>query len=202
MKALSLDPGSYDGTYKLIGEEISLDFINTISWPDTEWEHDWLHNADNFIKWAVAADVISKQNSKKLSEQSNAALNNQMKDVYLVRKEVAKILTAFAFEDKPDAVVVKKADDLYHRIVKHRHINAKNYEWIWDEPATLSDLLNPVIWNAVYIITELDHSRLKYCGSCKWLFYDKTKNKSRKWCDMEDCGSRDKALRYYHRQKK
>ena len=108
MKALTLDPGSYDGTYKLIGEEISLDFINTVSWPATQWEHDWLHNADNFIKWAVAAGVINKQNAKKLSKQSNAALTNQMKDVYLIRKELAKILTAFAFEDKVDPVVVKK----------------------------------------------------------------------------------------------
>ena len=202
MKSLTLDPDGYDGTYKLLGEEISLDFVNTISWPNTEWEHDWLQSADNFLKWAIAAGVTDKQTAKKLASQSNAALTNQMKEVYLIRKELAKILTTFAFEEKTDPAVVKKTDDLYHKIVKHRHIDTKSYEWIWDEPTILTDLLNLVMWNAVYIITELDHSRLKYCGSCKWLFYDKTKNKSRRWCDMEDCGSRDKALRYYHRQKK
>jgi predicted RNA-binding Zn ribbon-like protein len=91
---------------------------------------------------------------------------------------------------------------MVHKIFEHRHINSSNYEWIWNEPKTLHDVLSPVIWNAAQIITESDHSRIKYCSSCNWLFYDKTKNKSRKWCDMEDCGSRDKSLRYYHRQKK
>jgi len=202
MKSLALDPGSYEGTYKLIGEEICFDFVNTISWPETEKEHDWLHSANNFVNWALAAGLINKTQAKKMKFQSNTALNHQMKEVYAIRKELYIILSAFAFEEKIEATVIKKLDALFQKIVEHRHIDIKTYEWIWDEPAILSAILNPVIWNAVYVVTELDHSRIKHCVTCNWLFYDKTKNKSRRWCDMNDCGSRDKALRYYHRQKK
>jgi len=202
MKPLQLDSNGYEGTYKLIGEEVSFDFVSTISWPETEWAHDWLHNADNFINWSVAAGLIDKKQAKKLGSQSNAELNRQMKEVYSIRKELYQVLTAFAFEEKPATIIVKKADTLFHKVTKYRHIDARTYKWIWDEPLILSAVLYPVIWNAVSIITDLDHSRVKHCGACNWLFYDKTKNKSRRWCDMEDCGSRDKALRYYHRQKK
>ena len=202
MKALKLDPGSYAGTYKLIGEELCFDFVNTVSWPETDREHDWLNSADNYFKWALAAGLIDKQSAKRLGTQTNKELASQMKNVYAIRRELYSILTDFAFEKKPDLLLVKKIDSLFHQVVRFRHIDPKTYEWIWDERITLSAILNPVIWNAVYVITELDHSRIKYCDACNWLFYDKTKNKSRRWCDMEDCGSRDKALRYYHRQKK
>ncbi|HBF28133.1 CGNR zinc finger domain-containing protein [Rhizobium sp.] len=43
--------------------------------------------------------------------------------------------------------------------------------------------------------------RLKICGNCGWLFLDKSKNRSRTWCDMAVCGNRVKASRHYHRTK-
>lgn len=43
--------------------------------------------------------------------------------------------------------------------------------------------------------------RLKICGNCGWLFLDKSKNRSRSWCDMAVCGNRVKANRHYHRTK-
>jgi CGNR zinc finger/Putative stress-induced transcription regulator len=36
--------------------------------------------------------------------------------------------------------------------------------------------------------------------SCRWLFYDTTRNHSRTWCTDTTCGSREKAKRYYRRQ--
>ncbi|MGH7448040.1 MAG: CGNR zinc finger domain-containing protein, partial [Longimicrobiales bacterium] len=48
---------------------------------------------------------------------------------------------------------------------------------------------------------ELD--RVKLCGNdaCAWLFIDVSRNRSRRWCDMKDCGNRAKARRHYARQK-
>ncbi|OLP43759.1 CGNR zinc finger domain-containing protein [Rhizobium oryziradicis] len=43
--------------------------------------------------------------------------------------------------------------------------------------------------------------RLKICGNCGWLFLDKSKNRSRVWCDMAVCGNRVKASRHYHHKK-
>jgi predicted RNA-binding Zn ribbon-like protein len=43
--------------------------------------------------------------------------------------------------------------------------------------------------------------RLKICGHCGWLFLDRSKNRSRAWCDMAVCGNREKAKRHYKRQR-
>ncbi len=44
--------------------------------------------------------------------------------------------------------------------------------------------------------------RLKVCrlGTCRWAFYDHTKNGSGAWCSMRACGSRAKARAYRARQ--
>jgi predicted RNA-binding Zn ribbon-like protein len=41
-------------------------------------------------------------------------------------------------------------------------------------------------------------TRLKLCGSdsCRWAFYDRSKNHSSRWCTMASCGNRAKARRF------
>ena len=41
-------------------------------------------------------------------------------------------------------------------------------------------------------------SRLKLCNSqsCRWAFYDRSKNHSSRWCTMASCGNREKARRF------
>ena len=40
--------------------------------------------------------------------------------------------------------------------------------------------------------------RLKLCGSgtCRWAFFDRSKNHSSRWCTMATCGNRAKARRF------
>jgi len=40
--------------------------------------------------------------------------------------------------------------------------------------------------------------RLKLCGSdtCRWAFFDRSKNRSSRWCTMASCGNREKARRF------
>jgi len=44
--------------------------------------------------------------------------------------------------------------------------------------------------------------RLKACTDegCQWAFYDTTRNRSRTWCSMEECGNREKTRRYRERK--
>lgn len=44
--------------------------------------------------------------------------------------------------------------------------------------------------------------RLKLCtdSNCRWVFFDRSKNHSSRWCSMESCGNRAKARRF--RQKR
>jgi len=36
-------------------------------------------------------------------------------------------------------------------------------------------------------------------GTCRWLFLDKSKNHTRRWCNMKACGNRMKARRFHER---
>lgn len=46
-------------------------------------------------------------------------------------------------------------------------------------------------------------SRLKTCpaDTCRWAFYDTSKNRSKTWCDMAVCGNRRKTRAYRARQR-
>jgi predicted RNA-binding Zn ribbon-like protein len=47
-------------------------------------------------------------------------------------------------------------------------------------------------------MAEPEWSRLKLCGSstCRWAFYDRSRNHSSRWCSMASCGNREKARRF------
>jgi len=48
-----------------------------------------------------------------------------------------------------------------------------------------------------------DWERLKLCGSrtCRWAFFDRSRNHSSRWCRMASCGNRQKAKRFRERAK-
>ncbi|MFI7061239.1 CGNR zinc finger domain-containing protein [Kribbella sp. NPDC050124] len=49
---------------------------------------------------------------------------------------------------------------------------------------------------AVELVRTVDLRQLRACpvdeGGCGWLFLDRSRNGSRRWCSMEDCGTRAK----------
>ena len=51
--------------------------------------------------------------------------------------------------------------------------------------------------------TTLDRSRIRRCGNprCVLLYFDTTRNRSRRWCDMAVCGNRAKASAHYRRHR-
>ena len=56
--------------------------------------------------------------------------------------------------------------------------------------------------SALMLAASGEPERLKICPNCQWLFLDRSRNRSRTWCDMTVCGNRAKASRHYQRQKK
>jgi hypothetical protein len=46
-------------------------------------------------------------------------------------------------------------------------------------------------------------SRLKACArdSCRWVFYDGSRNRSGRWCSMQVCGNREKTAAYRARRR-
>lgn len=54
---------------------------------------------------------------------------------------------------------------------------------------------------AVAAMSSDDWHRLKVCPAddCQWVFYDESRNRSRRWCSMEGCGNRSKVRSYRRR---
>ncbi len=55
--------------------------------------------------------------------------------------------------------------------------------------------------SALSLVANPEPDRLKICPNCGWLFLDRSRNRSRTWCDMAVCGNRSKAKRHYRRSR-
>jgi len=86
-----------------------------------------------------------------------------------------------------------------------------------DRPSDLADLLEAIAAmlrldetalietatarSALGLLSDETSQRIRICGNCGWLFIDRSKNRSRIWCDMAVCGNRVKANRHYSAKK-
>jgi predicted RNA-binding Zn ribbon-like protein len=76
-------------------------------------------------------------------------------------------------------------------------------EWAWAyQPDDLGRVLWPVTRSAIELIQSGQYRRVGQCEDdrgCGYLFLDTSRNRSRRWCSMESCGNRAKAMRHYHK---
>ncbi|MBL0371255.1 CGNR zinc finger domain-containing protein [Rhizobium sp. KVB221] len=56
--------------------------------------------------------------------------------------------------------------------------------------------------SALKLVSQPEPDRMKVCPNCGWLFLDKSRNRSRNWCDMAVCGNRAKARLHYSKKRK
>ena len=204
MDAVPLDPGTYGGTYKLVGGQLSLDLINTVSWPGTPREHDWFEPATNITLWAVEVGLIDDEARRTLKETQSKnpeGWSSELAAVRTIRNSLRAAISPVARGESPDTQSIDRLNRSLVGACARRRLDSETLKWSWPVPTTMVELMAPVVWNAGEVLSNIDPQRLGHCPSCDWLFHDATRNRSRRWCDMEDCGSRDKALRYYHRRK-
>jgi predicted RNA-binding Zn ribbon-like protein len=188
VESLPFDPGDYDGTYKLVGGRVSLDLVNTVSWPSGEHRHDWFDQPANVTAWWGAVG---------LAPVRSAAVDPGV--VRGFRGVLTDVLRPLAHGDTPDAGAVARFNELLAAARARRLIDPTTLDWTWLGAERAEDVLAPVVVDAAEVITS-GRERLKHCPSCDWLFEDHTRNGARRWCDMADCGSRAKARAYYRRR--
>lgn len=53
------------------------------------------------------------------------------------------------------------------------------------------------------LLTSQDVQRIKICDNedCRWVFFDESRNRARRWCDDKMCGNLMKVRRFRERQK-
>jgi predicted RNA-binding Zn ribbon-like protein len=80
-----------------------------------------------------------------------------------------------------------------NKVASHLHLTSESSR----------HLLVPIAESAAWLLEHGDMSLVRCCENpaCILFFYDTTKNKRRRWCSMDACGSRAKAAAYYRRSR-
>jgi predicted RNA-binding Zn ribbon-like protein len=204
-----LDPGTYSGTYSATAGRLCLDFTNTLSWRDSERQHDWLDSYANLVEWGLIVGTLSDETAKRLHREAArrpGEAEQVLKGAVELREAIYRIFSAIAAESSPPAADVDALNAALAEALTHLRLFPAADLFVWDwvgDAGALDRMLWPVAWSAADLLTLEDLDRVGECQGegCGWLFMDMSRNRSRRWCDMGDCGNRAKARRYYHRHK-
>ncbi|RRO16736.1 zf-CGNR multi-domain protein [Saccharopolyspora rhizosphaerae] len=76
--------------------------------------------------------------------------------------------------------------------------------WRLGSASRVEDALRVIAADAISIIAGERDGRLALCASptCRAAFFDTSQSRTRKWCDMNTCGNRQKKARYHANQRK
>jgi predicted RNA-binding Zn ribbon-like protein len=80
----------------------------------------------------------------------------------------------------------------------------RGFRWRWAGGGTsLESVLWPIARSAGELLASEERSQVRVCDAdtCAWLFVDRSRNRSRRWCSMDSCGNRAKARRHYSRKR-
>ena len=188
---------------RLLGGHPSLDFVNTVGGRThataakyvVDREH--LHSIDDLYAWAVEAAMIAPRTPRSTSVRLDRALR--------FRESLYRIFKAFADERKPDArdldvlnreLAEARAHERLSIVEGRAAIVSGDRDW-------LERLLRVIARAAAELLTSEQMSRVRQCGgeSCGWLFLDTSRNRSRQWCDMKDCGNLAKVRRFREKRR-
>lgn len=208
------------GKFKLIGGNISVDFINTVSGRFTNpfkrakrdykdfYRSDKLENYADLLAWSLKCGLIDKKAAKslfRLTENEPRKAERVLKRAVSLRESVYRLFKSAIEGWQPETADLKRLNTELSIARRYQHLTAaKNnfvFEWI-DRADARDQMLWKISVSAAETLTAKDLSRLRQCGNdiCKWLFLDTSRNRSRQWCDMKDCGNLAKVRRFRARQ--
>jgi predicted RNA-binding Zn ribbon-like protein len=79
-----------------------------------------------------------------------------------------------------------------------------NRRWRLSSASCVEDALGVIAADAISIIAGERDGKLALCASptCQAAFFDTSQSRTRKWCDMNTCGNRQKKARFNANQRK
>lgn len=207
-----------DERWKFIGGSIPLDFVNSGAVRVREDDKnpldyrilkDKLESYQELVTWAQKSGIIDEKAARKLHHY--ASKNKQTaEDIFLkaivLREAVYRILISLLNGLQPEEEDVEELRSVCVSAREHQKLIFDSDKFRWD-----LDLENPapgsINWQIALSASELLTSdklhRIKQCPgeNCGWLFLDSSKNGSRQWCDMKDCGNLAKVRKFREKQK-
>lgn len=194
---------------KTVGGPACLDFANTVSRRDTDAPNERLFSYAHLVEWAEHIALISSEEGARLraaGEAQPAEAAAVFTRAVALREALFRIFARNADGKPPDAADLAILNREIAGCYPFLHLSASEtgYAWRWaDAPARLDRILWPVVDSAAELLTAGELDRVRICAGqhCGWLFVDRSKNRSRRWCDMQECGNVAKVRRYRRRHK-
>ncbi len=197
--------------YGLLRERLCLDFTNTSDEHPSKPDAEFLHKYAHLVEWATFAGAVSDAQGEQLLTTADAQPEEAasvLQYAITVRDTIYRVLSAAAAGQPPAAADMESFNAMLSQAMTHMQMATvpdNEYRWIYRrDDHDLGAMLWPVLWSASVVLTSRDLHHLRECASddCTWLFLDTSKNHSRRWCSMTQCGNRAKARTHYHRVRK
>jgi predicted RNA-binding Zn ribbon-like protein len=193
-----------------IGGVLCLDFTNTASWRAAHRTAEHLNDFGDLVRWCTESAIISQETALALSgqaEQNSVHASAVLAGARELRDTLYRIFIALCRRKAPARGDLRLLNETLDQAPLRFEVRREKKGFSCERKpggTGFARLLGPVVWSAAELLTSGNTEQIKCCASdtCGWLFLDNTKNHSRRWCDMADCGSRAKAKRYYHRKTK
>jgi predicted RNA-binding Zn ribbon-like protein len=201
---------------RLIGGRLCLDFVNTVDGRKSDSPRskskstknlvlgDKLKNYSDLVEWSRHSDIVTATEAGRLIQESKRkamATKAVFDRAIALREALHRICKAKVTGRMPQSVDLETLNDELLRARSHEELThtVDGFIWEWiDSEAALDRMLWSIAHSAAEFLTTGDLSRLRECGGeeCGWLFEDTSRNRSRQWCDMQDCGNLAKVRRY------
>jgi predicted RNA-binding Zn ribbon-like protein len=189
-----------------VGGNLALDFANTAEGtPEGKIEREHLLGYEDLVFWGCHVGLLSGQQGEWLLEQGwarPAEANAVFIRAIDFRGHLYGLFRAVAEGDNPPTESVELLRRFECEALSHAALapSGDRFGWKWDLGDDLARMLWPVAHSATELLVSGPLGRVKGCAGCNWLFVDESRNKSRRWCAMEECGTHAKMRRYVARR--
>jgi len=196
--------------FELTGGAPCLDFANTVDNRPTA-TRELLRSYGDLVTWAEQSRILDAAAAAELraeAERRPGAAESALAGARALREAIYAIFSARAGGRGAPAGALATLNAALAPSLARLRLDARDgdaFGWQWSlEDGALDGLLAPIVDSAAELLTSSDLARVRECeaDNCGWLFIDRSRNRSRRWCDMSVCGNRAKVRRHYQRTKR
>jgi len=177
-----------------------LQFTNTVGERKGPGRSERFSSSDDLKSWLQAKGILHPEAATPVEDPRS------VERALRLREAIYGIASAIARHGQPDENDLSELNWNVQRAVVGAKLEPGNQSLAWNtesQRTTIAGCLGLIALSAAGLFTGIRADRIRECGNetCGWLFLDLSKNRSRKWCDMSDCGNRAKARRYYSKKR-
>lgn len=204
------DKKTHTGDLKeLLGKSLCLDFINTLSWRGRQEPKELLNTYQDLVTWSRHINILADKDVEMLTRKADKHPSEAKKafsSAIELREAIYSIFSPIAKGTVLPKKDLSRFNKYLSRVMMSSQIIKTEDGFSWEtsfDKNKLDWMLSPIIRSAAELLVSDEARKVKECGdkACRWLFLDSSRNQSRRWCAMKDCGNRAKARRFYSRKK-